>query len=374
MKIRMISAVVLTVALAVLLPGDALASVITKEFAAGTGQRLEIDLETGGSVTVNAGAANKVTVEARLKGRDADAIDFRAEATSGGVLLRSEYRGSERNRSGSVDLTITVPPRFDIEIETMGGGISIDGVEGSIEGSTMGGPLELRNLKGSVNMSTMGGSIVLQSSRVDGEVSTMGGRVELRDVEGDIRGRSMGGNVIYENVRPARGGSGEKPLEISTMGGDIEVPSAPAGAMVSTMGGDIEVRSAAKFVKAKTMGGDIRIREVDGWVEATTMGGTIEVRVTGSGKERHVDLDSKGGDIILELPADFPMDVDIEVTHGRRGVDRTSIRSDFAIRVDDTASSRGWGPASVRGTGSVNGGGNKVRIRTIDGTVTLRKK
>jgi len=368
MKTRMI----LVLVAVMLMAGQAFANVVTKELPASPGQKLVVDLETGGSVTVRAGSANKVTVEGRLTGRDASDIDLRVEAASYGVKIESEFRTSRRNRSGGVDLTITVPSRFDVGITTLGGRITLDGIEGSLEGSTMGGQLDLRNLKGTVAMSTMGGNVTLVSSRVDGEVSTMGGRVELRDIEGNVRGKSMGGSVIYDNVRPAPG-TDARPVGISTMGGDIEVPHAPAGATVSTMGGNIEVRSAAKFVSAKTMGGDIRIREVDGWVEATTMGGDIEVRVTGSGRDRHIDLDSKGGNITVEVPADFPMDVDIEVTPGRRGRDRAAIVSDFGIRIDDVTEARRTG-SSVRGVGSVNGGGNRVKIRTIDGTVTLRKK
>lgn len=368
MKTKSILALVAMIMVSV----TALAGDEVKEFAVNPGQTLEIDLDTGGSVSVRGGGENKVTVRARMTGQDANDIELRIDRTSNGVKVESEYRSSRKSRSGGVDLEITVPSRFDLDIETLGGKIAVDGVEGYLEGSTMGGQLDLRNLKGTVAMSTMGGNVILLSSKVDGEVSTMGGRVELRDVEGNVKGKSMGGNVIYDNVRPVAG-AGAKPVEISTMGGDIEVPSAPAGATVSTMGGDIDVRSAAEFVKAKTMGGDITIDEIDGWVEASTMGGDIEVRVTGTGGDRHIDLDSKGGDILVVLPANFAMDVDIEVTYGRRGRDGSAIRSDFALNVDDMPDSfRGGG--TIRGTGKVNGGGNKVRIRTTDGEVTLRKK
>jgi len=371
MKTKTILAAVLLLAMS----GVAQADVVDKEFTVSPGQTLEVDLDTGGSVTIKGSSGNKVVVRARLTGRDASDIDLRVERMDNGVSIESEYKSSWRDRSGGVDLEVTVPSRFDVDIETLGGEISIDGVEGSLEGSTMGGQLDLRNLKGTVDMSTMGGNVKLLSSTVDGEVSTMGGRVELRDVIGNVNGKSMGGNVIYDNVRPA-GGAAAKPVEISTMGGDIEVPSAPGGAVVTTMGGDIDVESAAKFVKAKTMGGDVTIREVDGWVEATTMGGDIEVRVTGTEGDRHIDLSSKGGDVTVELPAGFSMNVDIEIDYSRRGREDAEIVSDFPIKVEDRADSGGWGGAvgTVHGTGSVNGGRNQVTIRTVDGTVSLRKR
>lgn len=367
--------IILIAILALALSGTTLADVIDKEFDVSPGQTLEVDLDTGGSVTVRGGAGSKVVVRARLTGRDSSDIDLRVERMKDGVKIESEYKSAWRNHSGGVDLDITVPSRFDLDVETMGGTIEVDGVEGYLEGSTMGGQLDLKNLKGTVEMSTMGGHVKLVSSTVDGEVSTMGGRVELSDVVGNVKGKSMGGNVIYNNVRPAPGAP-LKAVEISTMGGDIEVPSAPGGASVSTMGGDIEVESAAKFVKAKTMGGDITIRDVDGWVEATTMGGDIEVHVTGSEGDRHIDLSSKGGDVTLVVPAGFSMDVDIEIDYGRRSRDRAKIESDFPIKVEDRKGDGGWHgtDGTVTGSGSINGGRNKVVIRTIDGTVTLRKK
>ncbi len=113
---------------------------------------------------------------------------------------------------------------------------------------------------------------------------------------GDVRGSSMGGNVRYKNVR-SRGGRSvaertgggidevdPDTVQISTMGGEIEVEEAPEGADLHTMGGDIEVHGARRFVRAKTMGGNIEIESIDGWVQATTMGGNIDVHVTRPGR------------------------------------------------------------------------------------------
>ena len=142
------------------------------------------------------------------------------------------------------------------------------------------------------------------------------------------------------------------------------------------MGGDIRVASAAKFVKAKTMGGDIVINEIDGWVEATTMGGDIEVNVVGTGGDRHIELESKGGDVHLTLPADFSASFDIEIIYGKRGKDDAEIRSDFQIQTRDERNEGNWGRnlGKIFGTGSVNGGQNKVVIRTIDGEVVIKKR
>src|SRR5881275_1517879 len=71
----------------------------------------------------------------------------------------------------------------------------------------------------------------------------------------------------------------------NTMGGDIDVPSAPNGAVLRTMGGDIV---------AKTMGGNIRVRRLSGSINAGTMGGNVDIEVFGAGSCRSIQASSMG--------------------------------------------------------------------------------
>ncbi len=138
----------------------------------------------------------------------------------------------------------------------------------------------------------------------------MGGNVTLRNVRGGLHGKTMGGNVRSEGS----GGSGSNgPIELSTMGGNLEIREAPAGARLRTMGGEIHVGRAGEFVEAVTYGGDIRVDSVDGWVDLSTMGGDIQVRVTGTDGKRDVKVDSKGGEITVTVPASLAMNIDIEL-------------------------------------------------------------
>ncbi|MBI2212930.1 MAG: DUF4097 family beta strand repeat protein [Acidobacteria bacterium] len=358
---------------------EALAPLQERKFDVSAGQTLEIDLETGGSIRITGADANVVVVKSIARGNNAGEFDLRVERTKNGVSIESEYEGSRRHWSGGVDLDITVPRRFNVELETTGGGITIQGVDGELEGSTMGGALDLKNVKGTVKMSTMGGGITLTDSEVDGELSTMGGRVVFRNVKGDVKGSSMGGDVVYDNVTRSNGATSNKPVEISTMGGDISVESAPAGANVSTMGGDIEIASAAGRVKAKTMGGTIEIQALDGGGVATTMGGDVEVRMVGdpSAGDRSVELESMGGDITLVVPDGLSMDVEIEISYTKHSARNFKISSDFSIAVSETPEwdykGRSGGRKVISGKGTVAGGKNKIRISTVNGDVTLKK-
>jgi DUF4097 and DUF4098 domain-containing protein YvlB len=144
------------------------------------------------------------------------------------------------------------------------------------------------------------------------------------------------------------------------------------------MGGAIAIGRAGRFVKAPTMGGDITVDEIDGWIDATTMGGDIEVKMVGDpdSGDRHVELSSMGGDIELTVPAGLSMDFDIELTYTRRASDRYRILSDFTVDVEEDAdwdNDNGEARRTIYGTGSVNGGRNRVKIRTINGNITIKQ-
>ncbi|MEW6363269.1 MAG: DUF4097 family beta strand repeat-containing protein [Acidobacteriota bacterium] len=354
------------------------AEVIDKKFEVSPGQLLTVELKTGGDIVIRGDGGNTVSVKAETSGRDAGRIEVQIEKTAQGVRVGSRYSGSSRSTSGSADLEISVPSKFDAQLSTMGGEISIDGVEGDFSGSTMGGDIDLTNLTGTANLSSMGGDIEVAGSQLSGEVSTMGGDIDLKDLKGTLKAKTMGGDVVYDNVQVSQADG--KPVEISTMGGDINVANAPAGAKVKTMGGDITIGSAKVFADATTMGGDIKIEEIDGSVKASTMGGDIAVVMIGdpAAGDRSVDLDTKGGEIRLAVPAALSMDIDIQIEYTRDSRCVCKIVSDFAIKTTETpewSGSRFGEPRkTITGTGKTGAGKNKIVIRAVNGSVYLTKK
>jgi DUF4097 and DUF4098 domain-containing protein YvlB len=369
---------------------------IEKEFKVAMGKKLELDLKTGGTIDITGWDKELVDINIRLGGRDAkdSKVDF--EETSAGVRVYSHQTGHSRNHSTNLRFEIKVPKKFDIEIESNGGGISIANVEGTMKGRTMGGRLDLTKLKGYVNLKTMGGEISVTNSDLDGEVKTNGGRVLIQDVTGDLRGSSLGGQMIRKNVTNRHGDSRKDEVHISTMGGDIDVDDAPSGADVQTMGGNIRIRSASKFVKAKTMGGTIEIGQangsvnvttmggnvqidsVDGTVEATTMAGNINIKMVGDAEkgDHSAKLKSMSGDVELTVPSNLSMAVDITLAYTRESSRNYKIISDFPIQLDSTKEwdhHRGSPRKYIYGTGTIAGGKNRLRIETVNGDVYLKK-
>ena len=344
---------------------------VGKNFRVASGKKLIIDLKTGGSVVIRGWDQDQVSVQSDTD--DPQTYELDVSEVPEGVRIFSRHMGNRRNYSSNLKFDIKVPRRFDVSIDTMGGGVTIEGVEGEFTGKTMGGALDLANVKGSARLTTMGGNITLKNSDMDGSLKTMGGRVLFEDVTGDVKGSSMGGNVVYKNVTNRSGKSTGDEVHISTMGGAINVESAPAGANVHTMGGRIHIGSAAKFVKAKTMGGAIKIDSVEGTVEATSMAGNIEVNLTGDG---NVTLVSFKGDITLVVPAGLSMEVDIQLAYTQSSSQDFKITSDFDIRQERTEQweyEHGSPRKYIYGRGSIGGGRNKIRIETINGNVYLKR-
>jgi hypothetical protein len=348
-----------------------------REFETKPGKSLKVDLNTGGSITITGWDKSMVSVKSDLDEDDMENYKIDIDESAQGIDIGVTYVGYGRG-GGGVDLDLHVPNKYDLELETMGGEITIKNVEGIIQGETMGGDVDLKNLKGTIELTTMGGDITVDDSELEGEVKTMGGDIEFTDVIGTVKGSSMGGDVIYRNVNKKTAKGGGKEIRISTMGGEINLDSAPAGANVSTMGGDIRVRSAAKFVKAKTMGGDIDIDEIDGGAKASTMGGDVTVTMVGDPDhgDRDVDLSSMGGDIVLTLPEGISIEFDIKLTYTERASRDYKITCDFPIEIkvsEDWDYSQGSARKYIFGTGTVAGGKNKIRVDTINGNIIIKK-
>jgi len=354
---------------------------IQKEFTVKPNGKVIFDLENGGSIEIEGWSKNIVAVNAQLNGRDVE--DIQVEITQDGneINISSYYNGNSRNRSSKEKYFVNVPDKFNVEFETMGGDIKINNVAGDFEGKTMGGQINLSKLKGEVDMTTMGGRINVADCDVNGKVKTMGGEVVVENVNGDLDASSMGGKVTQKNVKGNNNSIG-KEVNISTMGGEINVDNAPNGAKVKTMGGDITINSAAKFVNAVTYGGDIEIKEVDGEITAKTFGGDVDVNFIGKGENKDIMLTSLGGDINLKVPQDFSMNIYVEIAYtkdwGRKhkNFEDLKVSGDFNLseeRSSEWDDSHGSPRKYYKAKGSVNGGSNKVVIKTINGNVSITK-
>ncbi len=221
--------------------------------------------------------------------------------------------------------------------------IRIPNVAGDFSAIRAGADVSVENIGGMAKVRTAAGDVRLGNVAKEAEIHT---------AVGDIRVRSVGGTV-----------------QAFTGGGDVRIEKAGGHARVETMGGDIEVRQAAAGITARTRGGDVSLREVHGGVKADTAGGDITLEMAGKDAGSGIQVDTRGGDVNLRLPADFRADVDIETRIDGDDDDggNRQIVSDFA-GLTITRSGR-----TLRAVGKIGGGGPRLQVRTLSGTVRIKK-
>jgi len=84
-----------------------------------------------------------------------------------------------------------------------------------------------------------------------------------------------------------------------------------------------------------------------------------------------------GGDIELTVPAGLSMKFDIEIEYTKKLADRApKIESEFGMNIEETKdweSHHGSKRKHIYGTGEVGGGANLIKIKTINGDITIKK-
>jgi hypothetical protein len=184
-----------------------------------------------------------------------------------------------------------------------------------------------------LTLNTSGGDIAVASVIGNVHARTSGGDLKFARVEGDIDASTSGGNITLSE--------GTARAKLGTSGGDIRVDRAGGPTEVSTSGGDIELKSVANLISATTSGGDVHADITGPLTQDTllsTSGGEVEVRVVkGTGFE--LDASTSGGDVRAD-------GLTITIEKGGSGKSRLS--------------------------GTVNGGGPKLKLRSSGGNVVIR--
>lgn len=185
--------------------------------------------------------------------------------------------------------------------------------------------------------------------RYNVELRTSGGDMKVTQLEGDARGKTSGGDIHIESVRGN--------VEMGTSGGDVEAKDVDGQLQVHTSGGEVVAINVRGDAELETSGGDIRAEKIDGAVRAKTSGGDVDVELVGA--NRGIAASSSGGDIVLHLPKNITAAVDAATSGG-------SVSSDLPVTATRV------GESKLNGT--INGGGETIRVRTSGGDIKLRTR
>lgn len=256
---------------------------IEREFDLAPGGRFVLDADNG-SVEVSGSSGSKVRVVITSTRDDIESLyDFSFEAESGQVEVKADRKnGASRwfswTRGGGLHFEIQTPRSVELDIDTAGGKIEADSIEGDVRLDTSGGSIQARGITGNVLADTSGGSIVVEDVTGNVNADTSGGNITAEKIGGDLRADTSGGNIKIDGV--------DGNVEADTSGGSIRIGAAAGRVEADTSGGSI----TASLTSANTGGGRL-----------STSGGGITVYVD-PGANLEIDASSSGGSVVCEIP------------------------------------------------------------------------
>lgn len=260
----------------------------------------------GGTLTVNADVgdidvrpgAGGVSVDVFRRGTAERDVEVTFDQQQNDVTVRARNEHSlgffSWSRGDEVRFVITVPSRYNVQLNTSGGNIQVGDLQGSARCKTSGGNIETARISGPVDARTSGGDVTVDSSSGKLDLHTSGGSIKVRHAGGDLDAHTSGGSI---DVDEAVGS-----INAETSGGSIRarfLEQPHADSRLSTSGGGISVALApnvALDVDAHTSGGS-----VDSDLPVTVLGhlreSSLEGKINGGGPR--LVLRSSGGGIRL---------------------------------------------------------------------------
>ncbi len=168
-------------------------------------------------------------------------------------------------------------------------------------------------------------------------------------------GRNRNVSVAYTVTVPK-----EIDLELKTVNGTIEVKDISGAVDAKTTNGRIGLTGIVGAIQAKTTNGKIGLLEVLGPINAKTTNGSIEVAVGGSGEQQHeFRAATTNGSIEVTLPKGLKANLKASTVNGK-------INTDFPVTV------KGLISKSVDGV--INGGGELIHLKTVNGSIRLKER
>jgi DUF4097 and DUF4098 domain-containing protein YvlB len=341
-----------------------------------------------GSLGVKPGASDRVECHVHLRAYTSNEdeakryfknYELTLRQLEGTVYLTGRLpQQAHGHMSLGAEFDITVPLRFNLDLETKGGGIEVEKLEGQLQAVTAGGDIRGGDLSGPVRVETAGGSIQLGSIAAPVEARTAGGSIRVGDVHGAAVLETSGGEIVAGLVQGTlraqtaggdlilRGASG--PIEARTAEKQIQIGQSGGNVIAQTAGGSIRLQGARGRVEARTAGGSIDLLQMRNAIRAATAAGGILAQIDADLKTFAAsELQTSVGDIQVFLPSNLPLTVDaaIDMAAGHK------IVSDFPLNIQKEGEA--FVPTKLRGEGALNGGGEVLRLRTVAGNIEIRK-
>jgi len=339
---------------------------------------------------------------------------LRAKATGAGVEIEGalppqKARGAASSAQFWVQFEVAVPPGYSVEVQTGAGDIDTQDIGGTAMLTTQGGNIRTGRIGVSSMQNVAHNTVQMHALS---KLRTEGGHIQVQDVAGDLNAFTGGGHIGVGNIAgdaTLRSGGGHVSAgkiggraDLDTDGGNITVGQAGNLVSVRTGGGQIDFGEVHGSVRAQTGGGGIRIMYVAGPMEVESSGGSICLtRVAGAVQAATADgtitawinpdvgpdvasdvgamraatvqlagasqLASGNGDIVVFLPRNLAANIDALITRGGEHRIEADPALHLIIQVEQLN-----GVGAIHATGTLNGGGIPLKLRTTSGKIRLQ--
>ncbi|HEV8538255.1 MAG TPA: DUF4097 family beta strand repeat-containing protein [Bacteroidota bacterium] len=280
---------------------------IEKTFTVSSGDKLVIDADVG-DINVVGNEGKELNIKVLQKGAEDQVKKYHVTFDQNGNVVTVRARYEKRyfhffdDSWLDVRFEVQLPRNFNLDLQTSGGNVNLENVEGTILGGTSGGDVDVDNVAGTVKLSTSGGNVKMVKSTGELKFTTSGGNILGEDVAGDIHVETSGGNITFRRT--------DAVLYGETSGGDIRVElKGNKGIDLSTSGGNVIVnlpKTISGDVSAETSGGDV---SCDFQFAGKLKEGSLHGKINGGGNM--IRLESSGGDIVIHsVGSDLSRDAD----------------------------------------------------------------
>ena len=207
-------------------------------------------------------------------------------------------------------------------LETLGGDININNHEGRADTKTNGGDIKISKVNGVYKGHSFGGNIYIAESNGDLASSTVGGDIFLEKLYGIIGSQTSGGSISLLNVHSTEincksiGGaikcnniSGK--IKIQNSGKGISIENSDGNLEIKSNSGDITINKSNGSLKCENTFGNIIMKEISGDVESISANGDIllELIYDSSIDGLGIHLETHSGDISLDIPKRLPINL-----------------------------------------------------------------
>ena len=130
-----------------------------------------------------------------------------------------------------------------------------------------------------------------------------------------------------------------------------------------TVNGEVEATRIGGDVEATTVNGSINV-SASGIARATTVNGSIRATMGSANWNSELRFNTVNGSIILDFPNALSASVEAETLNG-------DISSDFPMTTESSTGGERGRPKRI--TGTINGGGRELLLKTVNGDISLRR-